>query len=108
MLLLGEAPVEGRKVSGEHSREAVPHWCPVCFAEVKRGGVSFHGCCFSHVASVFRLSRWPTETGGTSRKDDVARFAARRLRDLHGQARYVDGLQVVDRLAAHLLPAVCS
>jgi 2-polyprenyl-3-methyl-5-hydroxy-6-metoxy-1,4-benzoquinol methylase len=40
------------------------------------------------------MSRWLRETGGTSGKDYAARFAALAAAgaDLHGEARYVDGL----------------
>lgn len=40
------------------------------------------------------MSRWLAETGGTSGEDYAARFAALAAagRDLHGEARYVDGL----------------
>ena len=43
---------------------------------------------------MFRVSRWLSETGGTSGEEYAARFAALAAsgRDLHGEARYVDGL----------------
>jgi SAM-dependent methyltransferase len=43
---------------------------------------------------VFHVSRWLSETGGTSGADYAARFAALAAagHDLHGEARYVDGL----------------